>query len=122
MKKKYFFTLIIAAIGMMLFSLGMCMCLLPEWGVFKEGLVVGLVGGVLLLITVIACCRMLGIKAPKLSVKTIGKIIYGIISVLVFGTGMCMVLAFDMMLVGIIVGIVGIVMCLCLIPMCVGLK
>lgn len=45
MKKKYFFTLIIAAIGMMLFSLGMCMCLLPEWGVFKEGLVVGLVGG-----------------------------------------------------------------------------
>lgn len=122
MKKKYFFTLIIAAIGMMLFSLGMCMCLLPEWGVFKEGLVVGLVGGLLLLITVIACCRMLGIKAPKLSVKTIGKIIYGIISVLVFGTGMCMVLAFDMMLVGIIVGIVGIVMCLCLIPMCVGLK
>ena len=122
MKKKYFFTLIIAAIGMMLFSLGMCMCLLPEWGVFKEGLVVGLVGVLLLLITVIACCRMLGIKAPKLSVKTIGKIIYGIISVLVFGTGMCMVLAFDMMLVGIIVGIVGIVMCLCLIPMCVGLK
>ena len=122
MKKKYFFTLIIAVVGMMLFSLGMCMCLLPEWGVFKEGLVVGLVGALLLLITVIACCRMLGIKAPKLSVKTIGKIIYGIISVLVFGTGMCMVLAFDMMIVGIIVGIAGIVMCLCLIPMCVGLK
>ena len=63
-------------------------------------------------------------KAPiKVNAKTVLKVLYGIIASLVFGAGMGMVLAFEgMMIVGILVGIVGIVMLLCLIPMCFGLK
>ena len=54
--------------------------------------------------------------------KNFITLIMGVIGGMLFSLGMCMVLAFDMMLGGIVVGIVGIVMCLCLIPMCVGLK
>ena len=42
---------------------------------------------------------------------------------MVLGLGMAMVMVFEgMMLLGMVVGIVGIVMLLFLIPMCVGLK
>ena len=122
MEKKNFITLIMGVIGGMLFSLGMCMCLVAEWGAFTPGVVTGVVGAVVLLATWIAYRKMSGKKPVKINAKIIGKVIYGIISALVFGIGMCMVLAFDMMLGGIVVGIVGIIMCLCLIPMCVGLK
>lgn len=37
MKKKNFVTLILSTIGGILFALGMCMCLIPEWGTFTPG-------------------------------------------------------------------------------------
>lgn len=49
MKKKDFVTLIMSTIGGILFALGMCMALLPEWGAMTQGIVVGIVGIVLLL-------------------------------------------------------------------------
>lgn len=123
MEKKNFVTLILGVIGGMLFALGMCMCLLPEWGVFNQGVVLGVVGAVVLLITWLVYRKMSG-KAPiKLNPKAIVKTIYGMFAALVFGVGMCMVMAYEgMMLQGIVVGIIGIVLLLCLIPMCIGLK
>ena len=123
MKKENFVTLVLGTIGGLIFALGMCMCLLPEWGVFNQGVIAGCVGAVMLLAMLIVRRRMTG-KAPiKVSAKTVGKIVYGIVSALVFGTGMCLVMAFEgMMLVGIVVGIVGIAMLLGLIPMCLGLQ
>lgn len=42
---------------------------------------------------------------------------------MLFALGMCMTMVFDGMIIpGIIVGIVGIALLLCLIPMCVGFK
>lgn len=122
MEKKHFVALVMFVVGGLLFSLGMCMCLLPEWDAFKEGVILGAVGGVTLLATVIATLKMLGVKMIKVSGKLVAKIIYAVISLLVFGTGMCLIMAFDMMLVGILVGIVGIVMLLCLIPMFLGFR
>ena len=123
MEKKNFITLVMCVIGGMLFSLGMCMCLLPEWGMFSQGVVVTAVGAIVLLITWLVYRKMAGKKPVKVNVKLVGKVAYGIFAALVFGLGMCMVMVFDgMMLPGIIVGIVGIVLLLCLIPMCVGLK
>lgn len=123
MEKKNFVTLVMAVIGGMLFSLGMCMCLLPEWGTFNEGVVCGVIGAVVLLITWLVYRKMSGKKPVKLNAKLVGKVIYGIFAAMVFGVGMSMVMAFDgMMILGIIVGIVGIVLLLFLIPMCVGLK
>ena len=123
MEKKNFVTLVLGTIGGLLFSLGMCMVLLPEWEMFEEGKILGTVGGVVLLLTCIIYRKMSGKKAGKPNWKVVGKVIYGVLASLVLGVGMCMVLAFEgMMLTGIIVGIVGIVLLLLLIPMCIGLK
>ena len=123
MEKKNFITLIMSVVGGMLFALGMCMCLLPEWGLFDQGVVLGAIGAVELLITFIAYRKMSGKQPVKLNAKVVGKTIYGIFAAIVFGVGMSMVMALEnMMLPGIIVGIAGIVLLLCLIPMCFGLK
>ena len=59
----------------------------------------------------------------KVNAKTVGKIIYGVFASLVFGTGLGLVLAFEaLMIPGILVGLLGIILLLFLIPMCVGLK
>ena len=66
---------------------------------------------------------MSGAKPIKVNAKVVGKVVYAVISSLVLGLGMSMVMVFEgMMLLGIVVGIVGIVMLLFLIPMCIGLK
>ena len=53
MKKKDFVTLILSTIGGILFSLGICMALIPEWGVLNPEIRVGVVGLVVLLVMVI---------------------------------------------------------------------
>lgn len=123
MEKKNFITLVMSVIGGMLFALGMCMCMLPEWGAFHQGVVLGVIGVVELLITWIVYRKMSGKQPVKVNAKLIGKVIYGIFAAIVFGVGMCMTMVFEgMMIPGIIVGIVGIVLLLFLIPMCIGLK
>ncbi len=123
MEKKNFITLVLGTVGGLLFALGMCMCLLPEWNMFNTGVVLAAIGLVILIVTVVVYRKMSG-KAPiKVNAKVLGKVIYGTLSALVLGAGMAMIMAFEgMMIQGIIVGIVGIVMLLFLIPMCVGLK
>ena len=46
MKKKNFVSLLFGTVGGILFALGMCMCLLPEWGAFTPGVVIAAVGAV----------------------------------------------------------------------------
>lgn len=38
MKKSNFTAMILGTIGMVFFALGMCMALLPEWGMFRRGI------------------------------------------------------------------------------------
>lgn len=123
MEKKNFVTLVMGVLGGLLFSLGMCMCLIPEWAMFQTGVVFGVIGGVILLITLVAYMKMSGKKTAKPNWKVVGKVVYGLFATLVFGTGMCLTMVFEgMMIVGILVGIVGIILLLCLIPMCFGWK
>lgn len=122
MKKSTFVAMILGAIGGILFALGMCMTLIPEWNAFQPGVVMGVVGAVVLLIMVLVWRKMEN-KAPiKLSGKTIGATLIGIVGALLFGVGMCLTMVWSHMIVGIIVGIVGIVVLLCLIPFIKGLK
>ena len=57
----------------------------------------------------------------KLSAKTVGTVILGVVGALVLGAGMCMVMIWEMMIPGILVGIVGLVLLLCLIPLVKGI-
>lgn len=121
MKKKDFVRLVLGVVGALLFSVGLCMCLLPEWDAFREGVAVTAVGGAVLLI--LAGLLLKGRKTEKkINWKLVGKALYGTVSALVLGVGMCFVLVWQQLVLGIAIGVVGIVMLLMLIPMFVGLK
>ena len=123
MEKKNFMALVLGVIGGLLFGIGMCMCLLPEWNMFNAGVVVTAIGAVVLLITLIAYRKMSGAAPIKVNWKICGKVLYGVISSLVLGGGMALIMTVEgMMIQGMILGIVGIVMLLFLIPMCLGFK
>lgn len=122
MKKKDFVTLILSTISGILFALGMCMALLPEWGAMRQGIVIGVVGAVVLLAMVPVRRRMDGKPAIVFSGKAIGTTLLGIAGSIALGVGMCMTMIWDMMIPGIAVGIVGIVLLLCLIPVIKGLQ
>lgn len=123
MKKENFVTLIMSVVGGLIFALGMCMALLPEWNAFTPGVVCGVIGAVILLAMVIVRRKMTNAAPVEISGKTVGIIIYGLFSTLVFGVGMCMTMVWSgLMIPGIIVGIVGIVLLICLIPMVKGIR
>lgn len=122
MKKSSFVAMILGTIGMVFFALGMCMALIPEWGMFRQGIVAGAVGLVVLLITLIVWRRMEG-KAPiKLTGKTVGTVILSIFGALLLGIGMCLSMVFGKLVLGVVIGLVGIVALLMLIPLVKGLK
>ena len=122
MRKKDFVTLIMSTIGGILFALGMCMALLPEWGAMTQGIVMGAFGLVVLLAMLLVRRKMDGKPASVFNGKAIATTLFGVLAAVVFGIGMCMTMVWNMMVPGIIVGIVGIVLLLCLIPICKGLK
>ncbi len=122
MKKGTFVAMIMGTIGGILFALGMCMALLPEWNAFWPGVVLGVIGAVVLLVMVLVWRKMENKKPVKLSGKTIGAVLMGIAGALLFGTGMCLTMVWSNMVVGIIVGIAGIIVLLCLIPFIKGIK
>lgn len=122
MKKSNFVALILGTISGVFFALGMCMALLPEWGMRSQGTVCGVIGIVLALITWLIWRKMEG-KAPiKVSGKTLGTVLLGVVGALLLGVGMCLSMVFGKMVLGIAVGIIGIVVLLMLIPLTRGLK
>lgn len=122
MKKSSFVAMILGTIGGILFALGMCMALIPEWNAFRPGVAMGTLGGVVLLIMVLVW-RRIEHKAPiRVSAKTIGTALLGIAGALLLGVGMCMVMVWSSIVLGIAIGLTGIVLLLCLIPLTKGLK
>ena len=119
MKKKNFVSLFFGTVGIILFALGMCMCLLPEWGAFTPGVVIAAVGAVVLLL---ARRKMAGKPAVHISGKAVGAVLLGIVGALVLGVGMCMAMVWSMLVPGIVMGVAGILLLLCLIPLVKGLK
>ena len=110
MQKKNFVSMILGTIGGILFALGMCMCLLPEWGAFGP------------LAMIFVRRKMEGKPAVHWSGKAVGTVLLGVAGALVLGVGMCMTMIWNMLVPGILIGIVGIVLLLCLIPLIKGLK
>ena len=123
MKKENFISLIISIVGVILFSLGMCMSMITEWNTFKERIIVGIIGLIILISMFIIRRKMEGKPVLKLNIKTMKIVILGIVSSLILGIGMCMTMVWQgLMVQGIIVGIIGIIMLLCLIPLCKEVK
>ena len=122
MKKSSFVALVLGTVSGVLFALGMCMALLPEWNAFTEGVVLGGVGIVLGIITALIWCKMENKKLPKINSKNVFHIVYTVIAALVLGVGMCMCLVWEQIIGGTLVGLLGIIMLIALIPMIKGIK
>lgn len=122
MKKSHFVAMILGTIGGILFALGACMTMIPEWNAFQQGIIMGVAGLVVLLVMVLVWRKMENKQPVKLSGKTIAAVLMGIAGALLLGVGMCMTMVWSNMIVGIVIGIIGIVVLLCLIPFTKGLK
>lgn len=122
MKKSYFVALVLSVIGTLFLGIGMCMSLLPEWQLFHQGIILGVIGLLVLLITVIIF-RKMEHKAPvRITGKGLLSVLLGIAGVLGLGVGMCLTMVYNQFILGIFIGIAGIALLLGLIPLCKGLK
>ena len=122
MKKSSFVALILGTIGTVFFALGMCMALLEEWGMFRQGIVCGSIGLVVLLADLMIWRRMEGKEPVRLSRKTVGRVALALGGSLLLGVGMCLTMVFGKPVLGIVIGLVGIVALLCLIPLIKGVQ
>ncbi len=122
MKKSNFVALLMGIASGTLFALGMCMTLLPEWQAMTEGILLGLGGLVLGAVTYVVWCKMSHRPLPKLNLKSLLLIGYIMLSLLILGIGLCLCLVGARYFLGAIIGVVGILMLVMLIPMTVGLK
>jgi len=117
MKKSSFVAMFLGTISGVLFALGMCMALLPQWDAFVPGIIFGCAGLALGLITLIIW-RTMEHKPPiQLSRRTARIILTGIIGALALGVGMCFCMVWGKMVAGIVIGLVGIAVLLSLIPL-----
>lgn len=122
MKKSSFIAMMLGTVSGVLFALGMCMALIPEWNAFLPGIVFGVVGLVIALITLFVWRKMEHRAPIHVSGKMVLTIIVGIIGALALGVGMCFSMVWGKMLAGIVVGLAGIVILLFLIPLTKGMK
>lgn len=123
MTKKNFLFLLLTVTAGLLFSLGMCMCLLPEWHAFIPGVVLTALGALALLAIALLRWIMAGRPMPGIDWKKAGRIAYCLAAALVLGAGMAMIMAFDgLLLPGLIVGVLGLVLGLGIVPLFWGLK
>lgn len=122
MKKSSFVAMVLGTVSGVLFALGMCMALIPEWGAFQPGIVFGCVGLLLGLVTLIVW-RKMEHKAPiEFSGKTVFAVIVGVVGALALGVGMCFSMVWGKMILGIVIGLIGLVVLLFLIPLTKGVK
>lgn len=122
MKKSTFTAMILGTVGGILFALGMCMALIPAWNAFRPGVIMGVAGAAVLLVMVLVWRKMENKEPIHVSGKTIGTVLFGIVGALLLGVGMCLTMVWSHMILGILIGLVGIVALLALIPMTKGLK
>lgn len=122
MKKSSFVAMILGTVSGVLFALGMCMALLPEWEAFTEGIIFGSVGVVLGLVTLLVWRKMEN-KAPiQWNGKKVLFSLFGVAGALLLGLGMCFCLVWENIVLGTLIGLVGILMLLSLIPLVKGIR
>ena len=116
MKKETLLEIILGTIGGLIFGIGMTMCLLPEWNLFTAGVIVSIIGFIILL-CIIPIYRKEHPRKPHGPINwglTLTFVI-GIVGSLIMGFGMSKVMVGEPstadMLVGIITGVVGLIIC-----------
>ena len=117
MKKETLIEIILGTIGGLVFAIGMCMCLLPEWNLFTQGVVIAIIGFIILL-CIIPVYRKEHPKKVSNKKTDWGLVLtwkIGVAGSLIMGFGMSKVMVGEAsssdILVGIITGVVGLIIC-----------
>lgn len=122
MKKSSFVAMMMGTVSSVLFALGMCMALIPEWNALKPGIIFGCVGLILGFITLVVWRKMEHKKPIHINGKTVLTVTVGVAGALALGVGMCFSMVWGKMVLGVVIGLVGILTLLCLIPLTKGIK
>ena len=118
MKKETLLEIILGTIGGLVFAIGMCMCLIPEWNMFTAGVITTIIGFIILLF-IIPVYKSAHPKVEKERKSINWGIVLtwsvGVIGSLIMGFGMSKILVGNAstadMIVGLITGVVGLVIC-----------
>lgn len=116
MKKETLLEIILGTIGGLVFAIGMCMCLIPEWNMFKVGVIVAIIGFIILLciIPVYKSSHPKKTHTPT-NWEIVLTWIVGLVGALIMGFGMSKIMVGETstsdMIIGIITGVVGLVIC-----------
>ncbi len=122
MKKSSFVAMVLGTVSIVLFALGMCMALIPEWSAFKPGIAFGCVGLFLGLVTLIVWRKMEHKQPIHITGKAVLTAVVSMVGALALGVGMCFSMVWGKMITGVVIGLIGIVILLCLIPLTKGIK
>ena len=116
MKKETLLEIILGTIGGLVFAIGMCMCLLPEWDMFTAGVVTTIIGFIILL-CIIPIYRKEHPKKERGPINwgLVLTFLVGIVGSLIMGFGMSLIMVGTAtktdMIVGLITGVVGLIIC-----------
>lgn len=116
MKKETLLEIILGTIGGLVFAIGMCMCLIPEWNMFKIGIIVAIIGFIILLCIIPVYKSSHPRKAHKpINWGIVLTWIVGLVGALIMGFGMSKIMVGETstsdMIIGIIFGVVGLIIC-----------
>ena len=117
MKKETLLQIILGTIGGLVFAIGMCMCLIHEWELFTAGVVVAIIGFIILL-CIIPVYRKEHPKKVSNKKTDCGLVltwIIGVVGALIMGFGMSKIMVGSPekmdMIIGMITGVVGLLIC-----------
>ena len=116
MKKDTLLEIILGTIGGLVFAIGMCMTLIPEWNLFNLGVVITVIGFILLL-CIIPVYRSTHPKKQHAPINwgIVFTWIIGVVGALIMGFGISKVMvdapSQSELILGIVVGIIGLLIC-----------
>lgn len=115
MKKDTLIEIILATVGGLIAAVGMCMCLIPEWNMLVPGIVIGIIGVIVLLCIIPVYRKEHPTQSKGINGGLVGTVLIGIIGALIMGFGMSKIMVgepaqFDM-IIGMITGVVGLLIC-----------
>ena len=117
MKKETLLEIILGTIGGLIFAIGMCMCLIPEWNMFKAGVIVAIIGFIILLCIIPVYRKSHPKKQNNKPVnwEIVATWTIGVVGSLIMGLGMSKIMVGNAstsdMVVGLITGVVGLIIC-----------
>ncbi len=116
MKKETLLEIILGTVGGLVFAIGMCMCLIPEWNMFTVGVVVAIIGFIILLgiIPVYKSSHPKKAHTP-INWSIVTTWVIGVVGALIMGFGMSKIMVESAtqvdFIVGLIAGVIGLLIC-----------